>query len=41
VRSARLPLGLGIHHHVADSYSLAYGNESAWRENNRRISNGE
>lgn len=32
---------IGIHHHIAGSYLTAYANEMAWRENNRRISNGE
>jgi transposase-like protein len=32
---------IGIHHHVAGPYLSAYANEMAWRENNRRVSNGE
>lgn len=32
---------IGIHHHVAGPYLAAYAREMAWRENNRRISNGE
>lgn len=32
---------IGIHHHVAGPYLSAYASEMAWRENNRRISNGE
>jgi len=32
---------IGIHHHVAGPYLSAYAREMAWRENNRRISNGE
>jgi transposase-like protein len=32
---------IGIHHHVAGPYLAAYASEMAWRENNRRISNGE
>lgn len=32
---------IGIHHHVAGPYLNAYANEMAWREDNRRISNGE
>lgn len=32
---------IGIHHHVAGPYLQAYAREMAWRENNRRISNGE
>lgn len=31
----------GIHHHIAGPYLNAYANEMAWRENNRRVSNGE
>jgi len=32
---------IGIHHHVAGPYLWAYASEMAWRENNRRVSNGE
>ncbi len=32
---------IGTHHHIAGPYLLAYAREMAWRENNRRISNGE
>jgi transposase-like protein len=32
---------IGIHHHIAGPYLSAYANEMAWRENNRRVSNGE
>jgi hypothetical protein len=32
--------GFGIHHHVAGPYLSAYASEMAWRENNRRVSNG-
>lgn len=32
---------IGIHHHVAGPYLGAYASEMAWRENNRRVSNGE
>lgn len=31
----------GSHHHIAGPYLHRYAGESAWRENNRRISNGE
>jgi hypothetical protein len=31
---------IGTHHHIA-GYLSAYAGEMAWRENNRRISNGE
>lgn len=32
---------LGHHHHVAGAYLLRYAQESAWREDNRRVSNGD
>ncbi|WP_370881891.1 IS1595 family transposase [Labrys wisconsinensis] len=32
---------IGIHHHIAGPYLSAYSREMAWREDNRRISNGE
>jgi hypothetical protein len=32
---------IGIHHHIAGPYLAAYASEMAWREDNRRISNGE
>ena len=32
---------IGIHHHISGRYLSAYANEMAWRENNRRVSNGE
>jgi transposase-like protein len=31
----------GIHHHIAGRYLASYAGEMAWREDNRRISNGE
>lgn len=31
----------GIHHHIAGPYLSAYAMEMAWREDNRRVSNGE
>ena len=31
---------IGIHHHVAGTYLQAYATEMAWREDNRRRSNG-
>jgi transposase-like protein len=31
---------IGIHHHIAGPYLSFYANEMAWREDNRRISNG-
>jgi transposase-like protein len=32
---------VGTHHHIAGKYLQAYANEMAWREDNRRVSNGE
>lgn len=32
---------IGIHHHIAGPYLGSYATEMAWREDNRRISNGE
>ena len=32
---------IGIHHHIAGRYLAAYATEMAWREDNRRVSNGE
>lgn len=32
---------IGMHHHIAGKYLASYASEMAWRENNRRISNGE
>jgi len=32
---------MGTHHHVAGKYLSAYANEMAWREDFRRVSNGE
>lgn len=32
---------IGTHHHIAGRYLAAYASEMAWREDNRRISNGE
>lgn len=32
---------MGIHHHIADAYLLRYAQESPWREDNPRVSNGE
>ena len=31
---------IGTHHHVSGPYLYAYANEMAWREDNRRKSNG-
>ncbi len=32
---------IGIHHHIAGEHLAAYAAEMAWREDNRRVSNGE
>lgn len=32
---------IGVHHHISGRYLSAYANEMAWREDNRRVSNGE
>lgn len=32
---------IGIHHHISGKYLSAYAAEMAWREDNRRVSNGE
>ena len=32
---------IGTHHHIAGPYLNAYANEMAWREDTRRVSNGE
>jgi hypothetical protein len=32
---------IGIHHHIAGAYLLRYAQEMSWREDNRRLSNGE
>ncbi|WP_082654104.1 transposase [Bradyrhizobium pachyrhizi] len=32
---------IGIHHYVAGAYLLRYAQESSWREDNRRASNGD
>lgn len=32
---------IGHHHHIAGDYLLRYAQESAWREDNRRVSNGD
>lgn len=31
----------GHHHHISGPYLLKYAQESAWREDNRRMSNGD
>jgi hypothetical protein len=32
---------IGVHHHIAGPYLAAYSREMAWREDHRRVSNGE
>jgi transposase-like protein len=32
---------IGHHHHIAGAYLLRYAQESTWREDNRRVSNGD
>jgi transposase-like protein len=32
---------IGTHHHISGRYLAAYATEMAWREDNRRVSNGE
>lgn len=32
---------IGTHHHISGQYLSAYAGEMAWREDNRRLSNGE
>jgi ISXO2-like transposase domain len=32
---------LGHHHHIAGIYLLRYAQEASWREDNRRVSNGD
>jgi transposase-like protein len=31
----------GIHHHIAGAYLLRYAQEASWREDNRRMTNGD
>jgi ISXO2-like transposase domain len=32
---------IGIQRHIAGAYLLGYAQESSWREDNRRVSNGD
>jgi transposase-like protein len=32
---------IGHHHHIAGTYLVRYAQEASWREDNRRVSNGE
>ncbi len=32
---------IGHHHHLAGAYLLRYAQEASWREDNRRVANGE
>jgi len=34
-------MGVGTHHHIAGPYLNAYAQEASWREDNRRVSNGD
>ena len=39
---ARLRRGeMGHHHHIAGDYLIRYAQEAAWREDNRRVANGD
>jgi hypothetical protein len=35
------PAEIGIHYHIAGAFLLRYAQESSWREDNRRVSNGD
>jgi hypothetical protein len=32
---------VGVRHHIAGAYLLRYAQESSWREDNRRMANGD
>ena len=32
---------LGHHHHIAGAYLVRYAQEASWREDNRRMANGD
>jgi hypothetical protein len=32
---------MGHHHHISGPYLLRFAQEAAWREDNRRVSNGD
>jgi hypothetical protein len=32
---------MGHHHHISGVYLVRYAQEAAWREDNRRVPNGE
>jgi hypothetical protein len=32
---------IGHHHHISGAYLLRFAQEASWREDNRRLSNGE
>jgi hypothetical protein len=32
---------IGHHHHISGPYLLRYAQEAAWREDSRRVANGE
>jgi hypothetical protein len=35
------PAEISHHHHIAGTYLLRHAQDSSWREDNRRVSNGE
>jgi hypothetical protein len=39
--SQRRRAEIGHHHHVAGPYLIRFAQEAAWREDNRRLANGE
>jgi hypothetical protein len=41
LRRAEIGIHHHMHHHIAGAYPLRYAQENSWREDNRRISNGE
>jgi hypothetical protein len=40
-KAAQLLRTIGHHHHVAGTCLLRYAQESSWREDQRRVSNGD
>lgn len=32
---------IGHHHHIAGAYLIRYAQEASWREDNRRVANGD
>lgn len=39
--TSQVYVAVGTHHHIAGPYLYAYAGEMAWREDNRRVANGE